>query len=257
MPLKNTEKRSLNISIIIALAGLMAAISPFVLQADMMAWGFAAVTLGGFVCLCGTVAVIAFKPRVDTMTSILDGEGIMARWTYGPSHKEALNEEAREDVGMMRVASAVLGGIFLVIGLVLFVVDPDENRLFLAIMGVVAAIIITTGQLAAWSRLRFIRQEDSDAIFHRNGVFYAGGLTTWVRPFSKLRGVTVDPRAPETLIIAFLQLHGRMPHFRMVSLQIPAPPGGTLEAQALAAAYAMPPDAKTLAYIDSLFQDEE
>jgi hypothetical protein len=252
MPLTNKEKRNMNISMSIALIGLMVTVWPFILQADMMAWGFAAVTLGGFVCLSGLVAVAAFKPRAQAMDRILTGENLMAHWTYGPSHKEALNEEAREDVGMMRVASGVLGGIFIVIGLVLYVVDPDENGLFLGIMGGVAA-----SQLAARSRNRFISQEDSDAYFDRNGVYYAGGLTTWARPFSRLRGVTVDPRAPETLIIAFLQLHGRMPHFRMVSLQIPVPPGRSLEAQALASAYAMPPDAETLAYIDSLFQNEE
>lgn len=255
--MKNPEQRSLIISQLVLAAGLFIVFSPVIFSLDMMQWGYGIVVMGAFVALAGIISVMAFRPRAAAMKRIIGNDGILGRWKYGPGHKEKLNQEAREDVFIMRIAGSVLGGIFVVIGLVMFAIDPDENLMFLVMMCAVAFVIGGSAFLAAQRRAATIRLEQDEAIFDRIGVWYAGELTAWTPPFSKLLAVTMDERAPSTLFFVFLQLHGRMPHYHTVSLQVPVPYGNEEVAESLVRAYGKVPDDKVKRYLDELFESEE
>ncbi len=222
-PLRYTGKTARSVTLVFLLLGLVMTVLPFALDADFTAWGGASAFVGFFILVTSLLLLPFFGKRVAVMNKIRKGEGILAWWRYPAEAWEKERREQIADLGGMRIAGLVLGGIFLLIGIVLFATDPDDMGLFLAIMAGIGLLMAAVSQLAAAAQRKRLLATEDEAVIHTDGVFYRGELTTWGSGMNRLKAVGWNMRNPYQLLFCYRQMrrHGD----RRAVTVIPIPSG--------------------------------
>jgi hypothetical protein len=218
--------------IVLSAAGLAAMASPFAPGADMMQWGYAAMVLGFMVFAAGVTALLLFLRRKKVLKRMFERREALARWTYDASQWQAMRNEEMEAGRGVPVFGAILGGIFVVIGLVCYIVDPDEMGLMLAIMAGVGAVIAFTAWLSALLRGRAVARDPGEAVIARGGVWFMGYLTDWNGKTSWFDGARVVKKGKRSVFEAdYRYIAGRYARVYRDTLRIPVPDGHEAEAE--------------------------
>ncbi|MCX7842298.1 MAG: hypothetical protein N2489_04405 [Clostridia bacterium] len=226
MARKNKERRSANICLAIALLGLAAIVIPLVLEMDMMNGGYASIVIGAFVGLTGFLVFLMFYSRAKVFENMLTGSNLLAHWHYSNDFWQKEMKEEIVDTGIAKIAGAVLGGIFALIGIVVFFADTDENGTFLLIMLGVGIFFTLVGFVAAAANKKRLQEALPEALIAREGIYYKGDLYTWnQRVLSHLECVAQDPTNPSNILFVMRQLSGRPVHYHQHFISIPVPPG--------------------------------
>ena len=226
MGVKNKERRSANISLFIMLVALIVAFAPIITKADMMDWGFAATTFGGIIALISLIVFIMYNGRAKVFSRMFTGENILAHWQYSREFWQAISKEDMESSGIGKIAGFFLGGIFLLIGIIVFAADTDENKGFFLLMLCIAVFFVIIGFVSSAMEKKRIRDSLPIALIAKEGVFYKNILYTWNTPaISYLESVTFHPVQPSTLLFVLRQLSGRIAHYHRFNISIPIPPG--------------------------------
>ena len=222
-PLRYTGKTARSVTVLFLILGLVMTVLPFALDADFMAWGGASAFIGVVILTTSLILLPFFGKRVAVMNKIQKGEGILAWWRYPAEAWEKERKTQIGDLGGMKIAGFVLGGIFLLIGIVLFATDPDDMGLFLAIMAGIGLLMVVVSQLSAAAQKKRLLAMEDEAIIHTDGFFYRGELTTWGSGMNRLKAVGWNAHNPNQLLFCYRQMrrHGD----RRTVAVIPIPPG--------------------------------
>lgn len=217
--------------ILSAIGALMMALPP-IISADMMAWGFAVMTIGFLVLTAGVTTFLLYLHRSKVLRRMDNSREVLARWTYdAATWKDIQREEVESNKGMP-VFGAILGGIFLVIGLVFFLSDPDEMGMMLAIMAGVGLLIAFSAWLGTKLRNRAILKDPGEAIVARGGVYYQGQLTDWNNITSWFDLAKLEKKNGHVdLVMTYRYLAGRRGQIHNSQVTLPVPPGKEQEAQ--------------------------
>jgi hypothetical protein len=244
MPLKNKDRRSAGISLFVMVLGFAAVVIPIVAPESGMDWGYAAAFSGLIVGLTAFFAFLLFNSRARVFKRMFDNERILARFIYPKDFWEKIIKEEREESGAGKALGFFLGGLFLLIGLVMYLIQ--QNGLFLLMMLGLAVFFVIVGFLASRADRRRLDQALPEAVIAPEGVFYNNILHTWnVRMTSYLESVSMHPDEPDTLLFVIRQLAGGgsyyIPHFRPGRLSIPIPPGQEQAAYHIISYFNLPP----------------
>ncbi len=248
----NTAK---TVNLCFLLIGFLMVILPFLLQADMMQWGFGIAFIGFFLFLTTLILVPFFGKRAAIMKKIHRGEGILAWWNYPPEIWEKQRQEAISDLVGMKIGGFVLGGIFALIGIVILATDPDDMGAFLAIMLVIGVFFILLSQIAARSTRKNLLNTIDEAIIHEQGLFYRGTLTSWGNGMNRLKAVGFNMRNPSQMLFCYRHFQRRGDR-RAVEV-IPIPPGQEGVAANIVSWFNRPMDRDWQDYFDRTSVEEE
>ena len=230
MAYKNKERKNANVSLIIMIIGLLAAVLPSVLKADMLKWGFAVSFVGGITGIITFIVFLMFNGRARIRERMFHNENVLAHWQYSREFWDQIYKEEMKDSGIGKIFGFFFGGIFTLIGIIIFAADTEENGLFLLIMLGVAVFFIIIGFVSSAASKKRIKTSLPEAIIAQEGLFFKNILYTWKsKGISYLESVTMDPVAPSTILFVLRQLSGGaavgIPHYHQFFLPIPIPPG--------------------------------
>lgn len=212
--------------------GLLAIALPPALGADMMAWGFGTMALGLFVLIMGAVTLALFLRRHVVLKRMEDGSGVLARWAYDAKDWARMRKNELKSNRGMPVFGAILGGVFVLIGLGFLIAAPDEMLPMFAIMAVVGAVIALAAWLATALRNRAVRCDAGEVVIARGGVWFMGHLTDWNRVTSWMDRAEVRQKGKRSvLVIKYRALAGRAGRIQRSVLEIPIPEGREEEAK--------------------------
>lgn len=220
---------------IISAAGLITMLLPWLAGADMMGWGYGTAAMGLFTLITGIITLLLFLHRQRVLSRMAENTGVLARWTYDPADWQRWRDEELTDTRAVPVFGAILGGVFLLIGVVFLAIDPDDMGLMFAIMTGVGVLIAGAAWLSAALRRRAILKDPCEAVITRGGVWYMGQLTDWNGVTSRLTGARVEQTGKRTFFtVEYRQLAGRAARMVRSQVRIPVPEGREEEARELA-----------------------
>lgn len=232
---RNKGMAGIYTGIVLSALGVLAMALPFAAGADMTAWGYGTVAVGFLVLAAGVTTLLLYLHRRKILRRMMEGREALARWTYDAAYwRAAQMDEVRSNKGMP-VFGAILGGIFLIIGLVFYLTDPDDMGLMLAAMAGIGLLIAGVAWLSTVLRNRAILKSPGEVVIARGGVYYQGYLTDWNAVTSVFELAKVQKTKKHArLVITYRQLAGRYARFQNAQIAIPIPEGREAEAEAVA-----------------------
>ncbi|MHB1453735.1 MAG: hypothetical protein ACYCYM_07270 [Saccharofermentanales bacterium] len=225
---KNKERRNARTSLIIMVIGMLAAVLPFALNADMESFGFGVSFIGAILALTCFFVYLMFNGRAKVFDRMFHGENVLAHWSYSKEFWEKERQKDSEDSGIARVVGFFLGGIFALIGIVFLISDPDDNGVLFLIMLGIGLFFVLIGFISAASEKRRAATMLPEAIIAREGVLYKDILYTWNSPkIAFLVSVSMDSVSGDSIVFVLRQLSGGRGTIRYhkTSVSIPVPPG--------------------------------
>lgn len=217
--------------IVIAALGLFIMALPFAVGADMPGWGYAAVVFGFLILVSGIATLLLYLHRRKVLKRMIEGREVLARWTYDREYWRSVQmEEVKSNKGMP-VFGAVIGGIFVVIGLVFFLSDPDDMGGMLAVMAGIGILIASVAWLSTALRNRAVLKDPGEAVIARGGVYFKGFLIDWNGKTSWFDVAKVVRKGKHAnLIVGYRYIAGRYVKIYSDSIVIPIPKGKEQEA---------------------------
>lgn len=225
---KNKERRNARTSLIIMVIGILAAVLPFALNADMESFGFGVSFIGAILALICFFVYLMFNGRAKVFDRMFHGENVLAHWSYSKEFWEKEQQKDSEDSGIARVVGFFLGGIFALIGIIFMVSDPDDNGMLFLIMLGIGLFFVLIGFISAAREKRRAATMLPEAIIAREGILYKDILYTWNSPkIAFLVSVSLDPAAGDAIVFVLRQLSGGrgMIRYHKIFVAIPVPPG--------------------------------
>ncbi len=244
MPEKNNEQKNAVISLIIMSAGVLSAVLPFLLHTELADWKFAVVFVGVVTAITAFFIFLMYNRRAKVQKKILSSEDILAHFYYSKEFWDQVSQEDMKDSGIGKIVGFFLGGIFAFIGLIVFIIDIEENLLFLLIMAGIAAFFVLIGFISSAAEKRRIANSLPEAVIAKEGLYYKNTLYTWNdKNYSYLESVTYRPSVSDSLLFGLRQLTGnrlKIIHYHPFFIQIPVPNGQEQAAYNIVTYFNMP-----------------
>ncbi|MEI6577977.1 MAG: hypothetical protein WCN92_00785, partial [Eubacteriales bacterium] len=135
MVIKYKERRSANISLAIMFIGIIAALFPFALNVGIdEGWGIALAFTGAFIAITCFFVFLMYNSRAKVRAKMFNNENILAHWQYSKEFWNQVTKEDMKDSGLGKVFGFFFGGLFAIIGIIVFFLNTDDNGVFLLIM---------------------------------------------------------------------------------------------------------------------------
>lgn len=204
---------------------------------DGMSGGYAVMFVSFFLAVTLVAVSLLFWSRARTMDAILEGQNLLAHWTY--SAEDSLASAGREFFEYREANRAlfmVVRGFFL-IAIVLLLIFGGEAGVLTSLVLIGAVGIIA---LVAWGAPRLVYsraiQASPEAFIASNGVIYRGAVYPFRSFLNRLEGVSYQDTTPDTqalLIFSFIQVVG-LYILRPYEVRIPVPGGEESHARDIA-----------------------
>lgn len=247
---KNKERKSATISLTFVFISIIAGVLPFILEPEPEAWAFAEAFIALVVGLSSLLVFLMFQSRAKVLDRIFEGQNLLARFQYGEREWNRTVEGEIKDAGIGKIVGFFIGGIFLLIGFVLYLADPRDNGVFMLIMAGLCGFFIMIGFLSAAAAKKRIRGSLPEAVIAKDGLYYQNILYTWNNPtVSYLESVVLHPTQPGTLLFVLRQLSGgrsRIAHYHKHDIPIPIPRGCEVQAEGIVRYFNLPLKKDTL-----------
>ncbi len=205
---------------------------------DGMDGGYALSFISLWVAISAAVVAAYFALRAARLRRLLDGQGLLARWSYSPVEWQAYaGAEQREQLAENRGLWLFMAGMCLFLGAAFWLIDPEAGLFVLLVMLALTALLAAAAfGLPRLRRQRRLRQQDSqaEAWLGATGVYFDGAFFPWDLWESRL--LKVDLQQAASSAPAFLRFH--LLHVISFGIQnqvllVPVPTGRLAEAQAL------------------------
>ena len=217
-------KGGVRTGIVITASGLLMMLSPPVISTDLMDWGYAVMFMGIMVFAVGITTFMLYRHRRKVLNRMAEDREVLARWTYDADDWRKWQKEEVETSRGMPIIGAILGGIFVIIGLIFFLSDPDDMALMLALMAGIGALIAFVAWLSTALRRRAVLNDPGEVIIARGGVYFMGFLTDWNGVTSWFDIAKVEKKGKRThLTIRYRFIAGRYAHVNSSQICIPVP----------------------------------
>jgi hypothetical protein len=214
---------------------VLAIFLPLLLGIQGFAGGFAISLLAFFLALNGIIVIIIYWGRANKLRRILNGEDVLAHWTYNPEEWKAYTEKEyateKSEKKTLFVITAVLA---LVIGFGFFVFDNEAGFWVLLAMVALIAILAFTAWFTAWYRHRENIQYHGEVYITGRAVYLNRQLHTWSGPGEKIESIDFIKHKGQSLLSIIYSVWTRTGQ-TPVTVRIPVPAGKEAEAEAIAA----------------------
>jgi len=233
----NSEFRNALIGLAAAVIFLGVAALPFVLNWDLMQFGFGVAFLALFVSCACFIGFVFYAFRAWKLQRILKGQGVLAHWKYDRRFWEQfVNADIHEERQNKRGLWMLVAGICLLVSIIAIVFDQEAGWIIAAVL---LAIIVITGILAVVAPAFTRRQRmgrPGEVFIARNGVWLAGELHLW-EPKFLLFFDSVRLRLKPQPVLVFE--YGGISHYsyRQEFVRVPVPPGKLAEAKRIVALF--------------------
>lgn len=247
---RNSEVGGLVAGIVMAVAGGLLMVLPFVLDMDMMGGGYALLTVGLFLVVTGLITAAVFWSRVARLQAIFAGKNLLAQWVYSPLQVQA---QAGRDLEQARAANRAR--LLLVTGLMLACIvlfaaygylsgEGDSMPAFIGLMLGVLAVVAAFAFLVPVVQHRRALRSSGEALIAANGLYINGALHTWNAPLAGLDGVSLLEDGDPSRLVFHLRTLSRANAtlYESYTVEVPVPPG-ELEKARQVEAYFRPPAA--------------
>ncbi|MFA5077017.1 MAG: hypothetical protein WC488_01175 [Candidatus Micrarchaeia archaeon] len=218
----NPETNAALISFFAAILFLAVPVCLFILDEEMMNWGYGVSCIFFFLSVFATVSAAVFFMRSRTLGRMLKGEGLLAVWKYAPEEwKSYAEKEFREESSEKKGLFLIVAGIALFLGIIFFLFD-QESGLF--VLGIMVALTILIGIIAYLVPLLNYRRNSAGpgkAYISREGVFLNGVLQEWALFGSSLEDVILREGRQNVLQITYSTLGKGSRNFYTVRVPVP------------------------------------
>lgn len=218
----NPQRKNAFIWLIISVLGLLMVFVPALFDIDMMDGGGALIFIGIMLFISGILVSILFFNRSASLRRMFSGEGLLAHWRYDDFTwtKHAEREYAfRKSVN--RSMFFLIGGMCLFVGMIFFIIDPEDGKYVFFVMAAVTILIGITAFLTAWLPYRRGKKKASEAFISPEGVYMSGQLHTWRGLGSRLETVKLTGENSLEFTYSYLARTGRQDYV----FHVPIPEG--------------------------------
>jgi len=220
---RNPLRRAAFTWLFLAIIPAAVAVLPYLTNLNWIGLGVGASCIAGMFTVICTIASIALFVRASSLEKILQGEGLLAHWTYTPEEWAQYSKaEFMEDRAEKARLLLMIGGVAAFVGVVFLISNPESSKL---ILGILVGIVVLLGGLAfAIPRLNYVRSQKSrEAYVSETGVYINGVLHNWDILGSKLESITllIDPAKILEVQYSIPTRRGR----QQVTLHVPIPGG--------------------------------
>lgn len=237
-PMTLFENPQVRVAFIWAAVGAFATacvIIPFIpfLKIDAMQWGYGMACMSSFVAMMCGIATLFYIYRAFTLQRILNGEGVLAHWTYSPEEWSRFTQaETKRDRAGKITLFFIVAGFALFFGLIFAIFGGKEGIVVLLItigltvfIGGVAAVSI------AWAYLANKRGQ-GEVTIARDGILQNKAFHNWNHFGGRLDRVFL--REDESLLLEFDYSYPSRTGRQTAEVRIPVPAGREEEARRVA-----------------------
>ena len=220
----NPHKRTIFVCTGIIILGIVLIFLPGVIGMDGFNGGFALSFFGGFVVIVGIISVIIFARLASLFNNMMIKTNILAHWSYSQDDwKQYTEEEHKEDKKDKRNLFLLVVGISVIVGIIFWVMHPDNALIiFYIILGIIAVIGLTAF-LSAQSPYYRNKKHFGEVYIARDGVYINRSLHIWRGLGTKLESVNfeVGTQSLSRIIIGYSSINTAMRNYYTVRIPVP------------------------------------
>ena len=221
----NPPRRTFNVWIVITILGIAAIFAPTIFGMDGFNGGYAISTLSFMLVLTGIIVIIIYSGRARTLSRILNGDNLLAHWTYSPDEWNSYAEtEYKDEKAGKKVLFYIIAGFALFFGVVFMIID-FENGIF--VMGVMLALIVViafTAWFTAWYNYRQNKKYLGETYITEDAVYINRQLHTWRGLGARLDSVDLN-QGESPLLLKFVYSAPTRTGMQEYTARIPVPKG--------------------------------
>lgn len=230
----NPPRRTANIWIIITGLAVFAIFAPHIFGMDGFSGGFAISTLSFFLAITGTIVVVIYLKRAKVLDRILQGEKLLAHWTYSPEQwsqytEDEFQTERKEKWNLF----FIVAGFALFFGILFFIFDQEAGLWVFISMLALIALIAFVAWFAAWYNYRQNKKYLGETYITSDAVYLNKQLHTWRGLGARLESVILaEDKSQQLLAFTYSAptQHGRQDY----TVRVPVPRGQEKAAEMLA-----------------------
>lgn len=213
---ENKEKRRARWSLFFLLLGSGMLFTPFLINADLMKWGFACSFVGLFIGITALICFLAFRRNSIVVETLFIEENLLANWRY-PREVEEWNPG--------KIGSIFMGCIFILIGFVVFISDTDEYLNFFIITLIFSFLLMIIGSIIATRVKENQDTSDREVWIYKQGMIFEGEAFVWESVLMSLRHVGIVNMEGKDFLTFIFTRPSRRRLYHKSSVQIPIPEG--------------------------------
>lgn len=218
----------------ITVLAIFAIFAPHIFGMDGFEGGFAISTLSFFVAIMGIIVVVIYAKRARTLDRILQGENLLAHWTYSSGEwnqyaEEEFQTERKEKRGLFYI----IAGFALFFGIVFFIFDQEAGLWVLIVMLGLIALIAFVAWFTAWYNYRQNKKYLGKAYITGDAVYLNRQLHTWKGLGARLESVILAEEKSQQLLAFTYSMPTRTGR-QDSTVRVPVPRGQEKVAERLA-----------------------
>jgi len=202
---------------------------------DGMNGGYALSFVSLWIAISAAVITLFFWRRAAALDRLLQGQQVLAHWTYSPAEWQAyagaeLNEQIRENWALW----LLMAGMCLFLGVFFWILDREAGLFVLAVM--VGLTLVLAAAAFGMPRLRRRRRDGrtGEAWIGPRGVFFDGVFTPFDSWLSELQKVDWQPASGNRIAcLRFHMIYLTRTAIQAQILRVPVPFGRIEEARAI------------------------
>ena len=230
---RNSETTGLIVGVIIAVAGGLLILLPFLANLNMMGAGYALMFVGFFIVLAGLITAGMFGYRAARLKAMFSGKKLLAHWVYDPIQvEEQAQRDLRETRARNRTLFLVMAG-FMVVCIVLFAAygylsgEGDNMPGFIGLMLGVLLLLAAFAFGMPFLQYRRAMRSSREAYIAANGLYINGALHTWNAPLAGLDDVSLVADGEGARLVFSLRYVTRVgtTGYETYTVEVPVPRG--------------------------------
>lgn len=222
LKIKNSQKKAVTISFMIALFTTTLVILTFVEGSPFYQW-FALSFTGIFVIVGSLVVALVFRSRAKKLNTLISGENMLAGWQLNQQQKADFVEfmfrneriKNRALLGLTTLLIVIIFGIF-----ILFVKE-GKGAMFLVMLALIAIVAFFAFAMPAYYRAKNLKG-DGLVMIGSNYAYVNGFFHNWDFPLSGIQKIKTIDQPFHGLFIQYYYYDRTLKHTE--ELTIPAPP---------------------------------
>ena len=221
----NPARRTLNVWIVITILGIAAIFAPAVFGMDGFNGGYAISTISFMLVVTGIIVIIIYSGRAWTLDKILNGDNLLAHWTYSPEEWNSYADtQYKEEKSGKKALFYVIAGFALFFGVVFMIIDLENGTFVMVIMLALIVVIAFTAWFTSWYNYRENKKYLGETYITEDAVYLNRQLHTWRGLGARLDSVDLSEGKPP-LLLRFVYSAPTRTGMQEYALNIPVPKG--------------------------------
>lgn len=230
----NPTRRTAVIWGIVTALAIFAIFAPHIFGMDELGGGFAISALSIMVAITGIIVTVIYARRARLLDRILDGENLLAHWTYSRQEwNQYAEKEFQTEKKEKRMLFYMVAGFALFFGILFFIFDREGGLWVLISMLGLIALIAFVAWFAAWYNYSQNKKYLGEAYITGDAVYLNRQLHTWRGLGARLESVVLAEKESGQLLAFTYSLPTRMGR-QEYTVRIPVPTGQEKAAKKLA-----------------------